>query len=80
MTLQSEMAKLLRSPGNLEFNKFRAFRDTNRVETEPNRFVDGEFIQRFLDLDEEVQGKVAKGLEGGVEGVRAVIEQLRRLH
>ena len=80
MTLQSQMATHLRSPGDLEFNKFRAFRDANRVECEPNRFVDGEFIQKFLDLDERLQDEVVRGLEGGVEGVRAVVEQLRRLH
>ncbi|KAI9774010.1 MAG: hypothetical protein M1839_001962 [Geoglossum umbratile] len=80
MTLQSHMATVLRSPGDLEFNKFRAFRDTGRAEYEPNRFVDGEFIQRFLDLDAELQGRIARALEGGVEGVKAVVEQLRRLH
>lgn len=40
-------------------------------------------MERFLDLEEGVAEEVVKGLQGGgnwdVEGVRSVVEKLRRL-
>jgi DNA damage-binding protein 1 len=42
--------------------------------------VDGELIERFLDLDEEDQRAVCEGLGPGVEDVRGVVEELKRLH
>jgi DNA damage-binding protein 1 len=42
--------------------------------------VDGELIERFLDLDEETQELVAKGLGPSVEDLRGVVEELKRLH
>lgn len=53
-----------------------------REEDEPNRFVDGDLIERFLDLKPEEQEQVVKGLyvDIDVEDVRALVETLRRLH
>lgn len=49
---------------------------------EPQRFVDGELVERFLDLDSEVQEKAVEGLgEGiGVEEIKELVEGLRRVH
>ena len=47
---------------------------------EPFRFVDGELIERFLDLETGVQEEVARGLGPGVEDLRGIVEGLRRLH
>ena len=44
------------------------------------RFVDGEFVERFLDQSEEVQAKAIEGLGVELEEVRGLIEGLRRLH
>jgi DNA damage-binding protein 1 len=44
------------------------------------RFVDGELIERFLDIDEEVQKKAVEGLGFDVEEVRGIVEGLRRMH
>jgi DNA damage-binding protein 1 len=43
------------------------------------RFVDGELIERFLDVDEELQSKAVEGLGVDVEVVRGIVEGLRRL-
>jgi DNA damage-binding protein 1 len=80
MNLQSKMAAKVLSTGNLEFNKYRAFRDSTRADVEPYRFVDGELIERFLDFDRETQQELVQGLGGGVDEVKGIVEWLRRLH
>jgi DNA damage-binding protein 1 len=46
----------------------------------PLRFVDGGFIELFLDMSEATQDAVCDGLGFDVENVRDVVEELRRLH
>jgi DNA damage-binding protein 1 len=64
----------------MEFAKYRAFKNQVREEEEPMRFVDGELIERFLDIDEGVQKKAIEGLGVDLEDVRSLVEGLRRLH
>lgn len=80
MTLQSNLGNLVAAPGDVDFAKFRAFKNQVREEEEPMRFVDGELIERFLDVSEEIQAKAIEGLGMDVEGVKALVEGLRRLH
>ncbi|KAK6600225.1 DNA damage-binding protein 1 (CPSF A subunit region) [Botrytis cinerea] len=68
------------SPGNLDFNKYRSYISATRETSEPFRFVDGELIERFLDLEVEVQEHVAEGLGVKAEDLRGMVEGLRRLH
>lgn len=81
MRLQAAVAAYVDSPGGMPFNKFRGFRSMVREADEPFRFVDGELIERFLSCDPKVQEEIV-GLVGGadVEGVKGMIEALRRLH
>jgi DNA damage-binding protein 1 len=80
MTLQSNLGKLVPALGDIEFAKYRAFKNQVREEEEPMRFVDGELIEKFLDLSEEAQNEACKGLGVDVESVRGLVEGLRRLH
>jgi DNA damage-binding protein 1 len=80
MTLQSNLGALVAAPGDMDFAKFRAFKNTVRDEEEPMRFVDGELVERFLDISEEVQRKAIEGLGVELEEVKGLIEGLRRLH
>lgn len=80
MRLQENMAQMVRSPGNVPFNKYRAFKTGVREADEPNRFVDGELIERFLDCDAELQEAIVGGLGVDVEEVRGMVEALKRLH
>lgn len=80
MRLQENMAQMVQSPGNVPFNKYRAFKTAVREAEEPNRFVDGELIERFLDCDAELQETIVKGLGVDVEEVRGMVESLKRLH
>lgn len=80
MTLQLNLGNLVAAPGDVEFAKFRAFKNQVREEEEPMRFVDGELIERFLDVSEDVQKKAVEGVGVDVESVRGLVEGLRRLH
>ncbi|KAF2143628.1 uncharacterized protein K452DRAFT_267866 [Aplosporella prunicola CBS 121167] len=80
MNLQAKLAEFLQSPGNMPFNKYRAYRTEVRKADEPMRFVDGEIVERFLDCPPDVQEQVVQGLDVDVEDVRAMVEALRRLH
>ena len=80
MTLQSNLGTLVQAPGDMDFAKFRAFKNAVKEENEPMRFVDGELIEHFLDCSEKVQAKAVEGLGVDVEEVKALVEGLRRLH
>ena len=88
MGLQCAMARLVEGRGGGDFMTWRAFRDRGREGEGPERFVDGEMVERFADLRvEEVVGM--GGLEGmGMDGVggrdlgglRDLVGGLRLLH
>lgn len=80
--MQGKMAELVKSPGHVAFNRFRGFRSGVRDmgDDGPNRFVDGELIEAFLDLGGDVQEKIVEGLDVEVEEVRGMVEGLRRIH
>lgn len=87
MKLQTNMAKVVKCVGDLDFNKFRAYWAPNRNSEEPFRFVDGDFIERFLELNETDAetvvtgvGKQSEALAIGVDEVRSLVENLKRLH
>jgi DNA damage-binding protein 1 len=66
--------------GDLEFNTYRAFKNQERETEEPYRFIDGELIERFLDLREQEQVALLQGTGLRAEDVRGWVEELRRGH
>ncbi|TVY78325.1 DNA damage-binding protein [Lachnellula suecica] len=80
MRLQSRMASTLSSLGDIDFATYRGFKSSEREAGEPFRFVDGELIERFLDVGEETQEEICRGLGPSVEDVRGVVEELKRVH
>ncbi|KAF5123435.1 DNA damage-binding protein 1 [Metarhizium anisopliae] len=80
LTFQSRLQDYIYAPGNVSFNLWRAFRNKAREGDGPFRFVDGEMVERFLDLDEAKQELVCEGLGPSVEDMRNMIEELRRMH
>ncbi|KAK6828058.1 hypothetical protein PG987_011399 [Apiospora arundinis] len=78
--LQNNLIERIETVGNLQFNGFRSFRNEQREEAEPYRYIDGELIERFLDADEETQEGLVKGLGPDVESMRNMVEELKRLH
>jgi len=43
-------------------------------------FIDGDFLETFLDLDADDKSKCCEGIEGGADEVHRLIEELSRLH
>ncbi len=80
MRFQERLAEHIKTPGNLSFLEYRAFRDVGSNATAPERFLDGELLEGFLDLDDEAQEAVCQGLGPGVEDMRNKIEDLKRMH
>jgi DNA damage-binding protein 1 len=80
MNLQARMSTIIQTLGNMDFNTYRSFKSSERETAEPFRFVDGELIERFLDVDENVQEEICKGLGPSVEDMRNMVEELKRLH
>ncbi|KAI9736439.1 MAG: hypothetical protein M1818_006173 [Claussenomyces sp. TS43310] len=80
MRLQARMADVVQSPGHLPFNRYRSFKNAERETDEPFRFVDGELIERFLDVSEVMQEEICRGLGPSVEDLRDLVEELKRLH
>jgi DNA damage-binding protein 1 len=85
LTIQQNIANRVESPGDISFNDYRAFKTDVRTSREPYRVVDGELVERFLNLSDDVQKVAIEGvsLDGKqvtVEQTRSIIETLRRLH
>lgn len=91
MRLQNAIAGLIVSPGEVKddvspaaaFNKYRALKTAVRQGTEPFRFVDGELLERFLNCPKAIQEEVVVRLaiDGvTVDGIREIVEELRRMH
>lgn len=82
MRLQQAIASRVQSPGHVPFNTYRAFKNAVRESEEPFRFVDGELIEKFLDCPSTLQESICEevGVQADVEEMRAMVEELRRIH
>ncbi|KAK4237342.1 hypothetical protein C8A03DRAFT_34715 [Achaetomium macrosporum] len=77
---QTNLADVIKTAGDIDFRTYRAFRNAEREKDGPFRFIDGELLERFLDVDEATQEAVCKGLGPTVEDMRNLVEELRRMH
>lgn len=77
---QANLVSAVRSLGEIHFDEYRSFRNEQREGSGPFRFIDGELIERFTDLDDEAQERVCDGLGPDVETMRNMVEELKRLH
>lgn len=80
LNLQASLASRIESPGQISFNHYRSFKNSRRLTEEPFRFVDGELVERYLDVAEDVQDAVARELGMSASEVRGIVEELKRLH
>jgi len=80
LRFQSNLANVIKTTGGIEFDTYRAFRNEEREGDGPGRFLDGELLERFLDVDETVQAQICQGLGPSVEDMRNIVEELRRMH
>ena len=77
---QRKLADVIQTEGGIDFNSYRAFRNREREGDEAFRFLDGELLERFLDVDEATQHKICEGLGPTTEDMRNIVEDLRRMH
>ncbi|KAI1143103.1 mono-functional DNA-alkylating methyl methanesulfonate N-term-domain-containing protein [Hypoxylon sp. FL0543] len=77
---QNKLAEVVETTGNILFSRYRSFRNEERESDGPFRFIDGEFLERFLDIDEQAQKEVCAGLGPDVEAMRNLVEELKRIH
>ncbi|KAK4226580.1 hypothetical protein QBC38DRAFT_221708 [Podospora fimiseda] len=80
LRFQEKLAEILPAFGGVEFTRYRAFRNSEREGDGPVRFLDGEMLERFLDVDEATQKEICEGLGPSVEMMRDMVEELRRMH
>lgn len=80
------MAKLP-SFGNIEHSAWRMPKTTNvYLATQENHFLDGDLLERFLDLDENGKKDIIEGKLGNlpipfsVEELAHLLEELARAH
>jgi DNA damage-binding protein 1 len=77
---QTNLSRAITTLGDIKFDAYRSFRNEQREGGGPFRFIDGELIERFTDLDEKIQEEVCNGLGPDVETMRNMVEELKRLH
>ncbi|KAI5866704.1 mono-functional DNA-alkylating methyl methanesulfonate N-term-domain-containing protein [Durotheca rogersii] len=77
---QNKLADVVETTGNILFSRYRSFWNEERESDGPSRFIDGEFLERFLDMDEEKQVEVCEGLGPDVEAMRNLVEELKQMH
>lgn len=80
MRFQAKLADVVETTGNVEFSRYRSFRNEERESDGPFRFVDGELLERFLDLDGNLQNEICEGLGPNAEAMRNIVEELKRMH
>lgn len=77
---QDKLANVIETTGTIEFSRYRSFRNEERESEGPFRFVDGELLERFLDLSEDEQEMVCEELGPNAEAMRNLVEELKRMH
>jgi len=93
MNLQTNLANAVKGLGGLDFLTYRAMSTPPSTLTPPDdsskgpmRFVDGNFIETFLDLPDDIanavvqgNGKAVDNLGVSVQDVVGILEALKRL-
>ena len=60
--------------------RWRGFTNERKKMRTSKGFIDGDFVEGFLDLDAKRRAKCCEGIQGGVEEVQRLVEELSRLH
>ncbi|KAK9449188.1 CPSF A subunit region-domain-containing protein [Limtongia smithiae] len=95
LNLQQNLATVVKTLGARDFLQYRAFANQRRRNKEPLRFVDGDFLEQFLELSDDdkelvVSGGSSRGNSSGIgrqmplgmtsSEVSGMLEDLKRLH
>jgi len=77
--IQGAVNQVLRGVGGLDHSEFRSYVD-DRNTFECMNFVDGDLVERYLDLPKHDMEMVAKQVDSTPEELTKLIEELARLH
>lgn len=86
VNLQSNMGKVINGIGYLNHSNWRAFSNKRKKANEPKCFIDGDFIECFIDLDDHIKQKIIDGDNGGtplsltIKEINKIIEDFVKLH
>ncbi|CCJ28534.1 unnamed protein product [Pneumocystis jirovecii] len=76
VNLQSNMGKIISGIGCLNHSNWRAFCNRRKKSNEPKCFIDGDFVEIFINLDDDIKQKVIDGVDGGIPLLLTVKENL----
>lgn len=77
--VQKNLTKVIKGVGGFEQEEWRSFRNERKT-VESRQFLDGDLIERFLDLKPSAMEEVVEGLNCTVEDLTKQIEELARFH
>ncbi|QSL66714.1 hypothetical protein MERGE_001098 [Pneumocystis wakefieldiae] len=86
INLQSNMGKVINGIGHLKHSSWRAFCNKRKKANEPKCFIDGDFIECFIGLNDDIKQKIVNGDNGGIplsltiKEVNKIIEDFIKLH
>ncbi|KAJ3309225.1 DNA damage-binding protein 1a [Boothiomyces sp. JEL0838] len=71
--------KQLPTIGNLSHDRFREF-ENQKLCTKKEGFIDGDLVEAFVDLDNEMKEKVAQEVGQPVQELTKIVQDLARIH
>lgn len=86
--LQENLAKKIKSVGNIDYNQYRMFCSEQKIEPARN-FIDGDLIEFFLDLSSIEMAECLEGITLNTNGTNQpvtvdemikIVEELARIH
>lgn len=77
--IQNSLSRIIKSVGNIDHKDWRAFASP-KCSTPATGFIDGDLVETFLDLTRDQMKQVAKDVDGNVDDLVKMIEELSRLH
>ncbi|KAG9298245.1 hypothetical protein G9A89_002733 [Geosiphon pyriformis] len=77
--LQDALQRLIEGIGDLNHERWRAFRNERRTE-EARKYLDGDLIETYLDLSRKQMEQIAMETGHPVEDLFKTVEELTRIH
>ena len=77
--MQANLACIIKGVGGLSHSEWRTF-NHGRKASDASGFIDGDFIEGYLELSTDQKLRVVEGLDVTVDHLTSTILELRRLH
>ena len=77
--MQANLACIIEGVGGLSHSEWRTF-NHERNASDASGFIDGDFIETYLELSTDQKLRVVEGLDVTVDHLNSTILELTRLH